>query len=101
MEMMTVAILDIVNQNINSKAYKNDAIDNNDIPPKIKLNCTQLDDDLTKLGMDSIAFIHIIVAIENLFGIEIPDEKLLITELDTIRKMIDVVTVQKSTVVDM
>ena len=41
--------------------------------------------------MDSITFIRIIVELEELFEIEIPDEKLLITEMSTIRKMVEVV----------
>ena len=40
--------------------------------------------------MDPISFIQIIVAWEEEFDCEIPDEKLLITEMDTVQKMIGV-----------
>lgn len=52
----------------------------------------QGDEDLSLLGMDSIAFIKIIVAIEESFKIEVPDEKLLITEMGTLNKMADVIS---------
>lgn len=52
----------------------------------------QDDEDLSLLGMDSITFIKIIVAMEETFEIEVPDEKLLITEMGTLNKMIDVVS---------
>ena len=45
--------------------------------------------DLTELGMDSIAFVQIIVAIEEEFECEIPDSKLLITEMDTVEKIMN------------
>lgn len=48
--------------------------------------------DLTSFGLDSIIFINIIVALEEAFNIEIPDEKLLITEMNTISKMEDVIS---------
>ena len=50
----------------------------------------QLDDDLREHGMDSIKFITLIVALEAEYRCEIPDEKLLIPELNTVRKIIDV-----------
>lgn len=62
----------------------NDAIEGDAIDPE------QLDDDLSELGMDSIKFIQIIVEIEEVFECEIPDSKLLITELNTIQKIFDV-----------
>ena len=45
---------------------------------------------LTEQGMDSIAFVQIIVAIEEEFECEIPDSKLLITEMDTVEKIMNV-----------
>lgn len=49
------------------------------------------DDDLTELGMDSILFIHVIVEIEERFETELPDEYLVFGELNTIRRMAEVV----------
>ena len=39
------------------------------------------------MGLDSIAFIRMVVALEETFNVEIPDEKLLITEMNTISKI--------------
>ncbi len=57
---------------------------------KFEITIEQLEENLPDLGMDSITFIQIIVALEERFECEIPDEKLLITEMDTVQKMIDV-----------
>ena len=51
-----------------------------------------IDDDLQNIGMNSILFIQIVVEIENRFDIEFPDEKLLITEANTIKKLCEIVT---------
>ena len=56
----------------------------------------QTEDDLSALGMDSIVFIRVVVALDEAFDIEIPDEYLLITEMNTLSKMTDVI----STVLD-
>lgn len=42
--------------------------------------------------MDSITFIRIIVSIEEEFECEIPDVKLLITEMNTVNKILKVLT---------
>lgn len=42
---------------------------------------------LVELGMDSVAFIQIIVAIEEKIGCEIPDEKLVMYEMNTAQKI--------------
>mgnify|MGYP004649767477 CR=1 FL=1 len=57
---------------------------------KLKITTRQLEESLPDLGMDSITFIHIIVALEETFDCEIPDSKLFITKMDTVQKMIDV-----------
>lgn len=57
---------------------------------KFEITTKQFEENLPDLGMDSITFIQIIVALEEKFECEIPDEKLLITEMDTVQKMIDV-----------
>lgn len=46
---------------------------------------------LAELGMNSIAFIQTIVEIEDRFQIEVPDEYLLFSEMDTVYKMASVV----------
>lgn len=49
-----------------------------------------LDNDLYESGVDSITFIKMIVSIEEKFECEIPDDKLLPNEMNTIRKIKDV-----------
>ena len=49
-----------------------------------------LEDDLSVVGMDSIDFVKIIVSLEEMFECEIPDSKLLISEMNTAKKIIDV-----------
>ena len=56
----------------------------------IEVSTEQLDEYLPDLGMDSISFIQIVVGLEETFDCEIPDSKLLISEMDTVRKMLDV-----------
>ena len=56
----------------------------------IEVSNEQLDESLPDLGMDSISFIQIVVGFEEAFDCEIPDFKLLISEMDTVQKMIDV-----------
>lgn len=56
------------------------------------LNVTSIDSfdsngDLRSIGMDSISFVAIVVAIENEFDIEFPSEKLLITEAGSIDQL--------------
>lgn len=50
-----------------------------------------IDADLSQMGMDSIVFIIIIVALEEAFEIEFPDESLLISITNSIRKMAEIV----------
>ena len=56
----------------------------------IEVSAEQLEESLPSLGMDSISFIQIIVGMEEAFDCEIPDSKLLISEMDTVQKMLDV-----------
>ena len=72
-EVSTAFVLDIINRS-----------------DKIEVSQEQLKDSLPELGMDSITFIQIVVALEEEFECEIPDENLLITEMDTVQKMLDV-----------
>ena len=50
-----------------------------------------IDEDLQSIGMDSILFIKIVVEIEKKFNIEFPDEKLLIIQSNTIKKLCEIV----------
>ena len=72
-EVTIKGILDVVN-----------GFDNLDISEE------QVEANLSDLGMDSMTFIQIIVGLEEIFDCEIPDSKLLITEMDTVQKMFDV-----------
>lgn len=56
----------------------------------VKVDETQLNENLIDLGMDSIEYIQIVVKLEEVFECEIPDENLLITEMDTVQKMMNV-----------
>lgn len=67
-------LLSIVNSNLKDTTITSEKITQN----------------LSKLGMESITFIQIIVAIEEAFECEIPDSKLLITEMDTVEKIMNV-----------
>ena len=57
---------------------------------EIELSQEQITESLTELGMDSITFIQTIVALEEAFECEIPDSKLMLSEMDTVEKIIDV-----------
>lgn len=50
----------------------------------------QCDENLQKLGVDSISFIQIVVSLEEYFVCEIPDANLFFSEMNTIRKIYDV-----------
>ena len=67
-------VIDIINENIEN----------------CKINADKLDDDLSELGMDSMTFIKIIVDLEEEFDCEIPDSKLLFSEMNTVNKIIHV-----------
>lgn len=66
-------VLDILNNTIKEDSFTNE----------------QLNDDLTKYGMNSITFIRAIVALEDEFGIEFPDDYLVFERLNTINKIIE------------
>ena len=72
-EIIVEEVLDIINASSN-----------------LKITNEQLNENLITLGMDSITFIQIIVGLEETFGCEIPDSKLLVSEMDTVQKIIDV-----------
>ncbi|PWL98725.1 MAG: hypothetical protein DBY04_03500 [Clostridiales bacterium] len=56
----------------------------------VKIDLNQIDENLVDKGMDSITFIQIIVGLEEMFDCEIPDSKLLISEMDSVKKIFDV-----------
>lgn len=56
----------------------------------MEVTVDQCDNDLLELGVDSIKFIQIIVSLEEAFECEIPDEKLLLTEMNSVNKMLEV-----------
>ena len=53
----------------------------------IKITEERIEDDLTDCGMDSITFIQTIVALEEEFDCEIPDSKLMLSEMNTIKRL--------------
>ncbi len=56
----------------------------------MEVTVDQCDNDLLELGVDSIKFIQIVVSLEEAFECEIPDEKLLLTEMNSVNKMLEV-----------
>lgn len=57
---------------------------------QVELSEEQIAENLTELGMDSITFIQIVVALEEAFECEIPDFKLMSSGMDTVEKIMDV-----------
>lgn len=56
----------------------------------VEILSEHIDENLTELGMDSITFIQIVVGLEETFDCEIPDDKLLISEMDSVQKIYNV-----------
>ena len=78
-----------VNKTITKKVLK---IANENLQKKISISEVELD--LSQLGLDSITFIRIVVSLEETFEIEVPDEYLMVAAMNTITKMVDVVTTE-------
>lgn len=57
-----------------------------------KFDESMINEDLTKFGLNSINFVDMIVAIEKTFNCEVPDSKLIITEMNSINKIYDVLS---------
>ncbi len=68
----------------------------NEIFGEIKPNKAQLDVDLTEFGFDSIMFVQAIVALEETFEVEIPDSKLMISEMNTVNKIFGILSELKN-----
>jgi acyl carrier protein len=66
----------------------------NDYAENVNIGLEQKNEDLYLLGMNSISFIQIVVALEETFSIEIPDEKLLVSEMGTLNKMVNIVSTE-------
>ncbi len=56
-----------------------------------EINNISIDTDFVSIGIDSITFIKIVVALESEFDFEFDDEMLLITKFSTLKSMIDYV----------
>ena len=72
------------------KITKNNILEIVNSVQDMEVTVDQCDDDLLELGLDSIKFIQIIVSLEEAFECEIPDEKLLLTEMNSVNKMLEV-----------
>jgi len=57
----------------------------------VDLNENNINDKLQDIGMDSIAYVKLVVELENMFEIEIPDEDFSISEMSTLNQIIYVV----------
>jgi acyl carrier protein len=73
-EITIEKVLEILNTNIENAEI---SIGNSDV-------------DLSQLGMDSISFIRVIVSLEEEFEVEVPDSFLLLTEMNTVNKIMNV-----------
>ena len=56
-----------------------------------KLTTDDYEKDLLTLGLDSIGFVKVIISVEETFDCELPDDYLLLTEMNTINKIFDVI----------
>jgi len=54
----------------------------------IEITSEQMTTNLSEIGVDSVGFIQIIVSLEDEFECEIPDAKLLMTEMGTVEKIL-------------
>lgn len=53
----------------------------------LDLTNANFDENISNFGIDSIGFIMLIINLEDEFGCEIPDNKLIFTEMDSINKI--------------
>lgn len=65
---------------------------NNNLPNKNNISLAEEKLDLTNIGLDSITFINIIIEIEEKLNIEIPDDYILISKMNTLEKIINIVS---------
>ena len=57
----------------------------------IKLNKSNIYDDLVQFGIDSLSFIKIIMILENYYKVEVPDVYLILSRMNTIKKIKDII----------
>ncbi len=62
----------------------------NEIIEGANVDESMISQDLQQLGMDSIAFVKIIIEIEDNYDIEVPDKYLKISDMNTVEKIADV-----------
>lgn len=67
----------------------NRVIADEDSERSIKIENDQLDISFNSLGIDSLAYIHIIVEIEEYFNVSVPDDMLALNQLNTVNKLIE------------
>ena len=60
------------------------------VPPPLGL-----DDDLSRAGVNSLTFVDLIVRLEDVLGVCVPDDQLLFSEAGTIRKLCGVLAALK------
>ena len=81
-------VLKIVNENLFSDDLEIE--DNEKKKEKYIVTKDRKDVNLEDYGIDSISFIRIIVALEEFYECEIPEDKLLLSEMGTVQKIMDV-----------
>lgn len=59
----------------------------NDTLEETNLTEDSLDVDLSECGVDSLRFVQLVVSLEEAFGVEVPDSKLIFSEMNTIEKI--------------
>lgn len=66
----------------------------NTVPLTKILTCRDLDTNLQDIGMDSISFVSIVVTLEDYFSFTFPEERIVITKMNTIRKFCEEINAQ-------
>lgn len=53
----------------------------------IPITIEQVENDLSELGLDSVSFIRLIVSLEEEYSIEFEDENLILSNMNTVKKI--------------
>lgn len=56
----------------------------------VEITIEDINKDLSKLGVDSLTFISVILVLEEVFDCEIPDSKLIMSEMNSVNKIVEV-----------